>query len=551
MIRYLHVRHLAVIDAVDLELGRGFTVLTGETGAGKSLVVEAVALLLGARASAELVRSGATAATVQAIVETPGGAEMIVRREITAAGKSRAFIDDALVTTGRLREVMGDLVDLHGQHDQQGLLQAGVQLAMLDEFGGLHEEVNAVRVAWHTYGKTRETLEQTALDERERTARLELIALHLDEIDRAAPVPGEDDELAAERQVLAHADRIQGLCRAAYDRLYESETSVLDGLGQVWRQLEELSGLDARFAPYLDMRAALGAEVEDLALFLRDAGARLENSPARLQAVEDRLAALERLKRRHGPTLAAVIARRAELVEDRERLQHTSERAAVLEADLAEARDHYVRTATALATRRRQAAPELSATLRQNLAELALPHAQIDLRFSGDIGQETSWGPRGIDAVEILLSANPGEPPKPLARIASGGELSRVALAAKTATPIDGPGKTLVFDEVDAGIGGRVADAVGARLAALGDRCQVLCITHLAQVAAKAGCHLIVEKGLSKNHSVTTIRSVSGETRVDEIARMIGGTKITPQIRSGARDLLAARSEGRPARARR
>jgi DNA repair protein RecN (Recombination protein N) len=538
MLRFLRIRSLAVIEAVEVEFEPGFNVLTGETGAGKSILVEAVGLLLGARASQDLVRTGEPQATIEAIFVAADDRELVVRREITAQGRSRSFINGALATAAALRDLSARLVELHGQHEHQALLDPLTHLPLLDEVAELEEESVRVASAWAAVRTVREQLERSRMDAREKAARLDLIAFQLGEIEKTSPNPGEDEELAATRQVLASAERIQRLCEESYSALYESETAVLAGLGGVWKRVGELAGIDPRFAPYVEARDSIKSQLEDLAYFLRHYADDVDASPARLQEVEDRLALLERLKRKHGPALQDVIDKGAALRRERDLLSGTGERAADLEKELELATTRFLDLARELSGRRRKAAADFAKRLEALLAELAMARTRFELRFNtGELPPER-WSERGIDEAEFYVSPNPGEDLRPLARIVSGGELSRVMLALKTLAAGDSPGKTLIFDEVDAGIGGRVADVVGARLRALGERFQVLCITHLPQIAAHASTQFRIEKTVRGNRTVTSMELLDGAGRVDEIGRMIGGASLTEQVRASARELL-------------
>jgi DNA repair protein RecN (Recombination protein N) len=540
MLRFLRIRNLAVIEAVEVEFEAGFNVLTGETGAGKSILVEAVGLLLGARASADLVRTGESHAAIEAIFEDPDGRELIVRRELTSQGRSRSFINGALATAAALRDLSEKLVELHGQHEHQALLDPLTHLPLLDDYASLDEQAASVAGRWAAVRTLREQLDRSRMDAREKAARLDLIAFQLGEIEKAAAKPGEDDELAATKQVLASAERIQRLCEESYASLYESDGAVLAGLSGVWKRVGELAAIDPQFAPYADAREGIKSQLEDLAYFLRNYAEGVDASPARLQQVEDRLALLERLKRKYGPQLQDVIDTGTALARERELLTGAGERADDLQQALSDASESYLAAARALSAARRKAAARFARDIEGLLAELAMARTRFELRFNdGELPAE-AWGERGIDEAEFYVSPNPGEDLRPLARIVSGGELSRIMLALKTLAAGAGGGKTLIFDEVDAGIGGRVADVVGTRLRALGSRFQVLCITHLAQIAARGTTQFRIEKSVRASRTVTTVERLEGEGRVEEIARMIGGVSVTEAVRASARDLLAA-----------
>ncbi|MBA3887504.1 MAG: DNA repair protein RecN [Acidobacteria bacterium] len=540
MLRFLSIRHLAVIDRLELDFQPGFNVLTGETGAGKSILVGAVGLLVGGRASPDLVRTGEDTAAIEAIFEQPDGSELIVRREISAQGRSRAFLDGALCTSAVLRERCAALVDLHGQHEHQVLLDPAAHVELLDEFAAVSTERAAVSAAFANWQRLRGERERLLTSEREKASRAEFLAFQLDEIQRVSPRAGEDEELAAARMVLANADKLQRLCADAYDALYEGEHAALPALGTVWRKLGDLAGLDARFSTYVDAREAVKSQLEDLAFFLRSYASSIDASPARLQEVEDRLAQLERLKKKHGPALADVLAKADALTREIHDIEHATERAAEVEAELAVARDAYLQAAGTLSDRRADAAVRFARALEQSLADLAMAQTRCELRLV-PATSEQEWTERGIEQGELHISPNPGEDLRPLARVASGGELSRIMLAVKTLASTDIAGKTLIFDEVDAGIGGAAADVVGSRLRRLADRFQVLCITHLPQIAAYGTTHFQIAKQVRGGRTTTDVRALAGPEREDELARMIAGSGTSAAVLASAREMLAAR----------
>ena len=432
MLRFLRIRNLAVIDAVEVEFDPGFTVLTGETGAGKSILVEAVALLLGGRASPDLVRTGEAQATIEAIFETEGSNELVVRREIGAQGRSRSFINGALATAGALRDLSERLVELHGQHEHQALLDPATHLPLLDSYAGHQALVDEVSTAWSVVRTLREQIDRSQMNGREKAARLDLIAFQLSEIEKAGPKPGEDEELAATKRVLASADRIRRLCDESYAVLYDRDEAVLAALGSVWKRVGELATIDPQFAPYADARDSIKSQLEDLASFLRTYSETVDASPVRLQQVEDRLATLEGLKRKYGPTLGDVTGRRDELARERALLNGDGDRIEDLQGALAEATDVFLATARDLSIRRRKHADIFAAELEALLAELAMARTRFEVRFNQDDLPPQSWSERGVDQAEFYISPNVGEAPRPLAKIVSGGELSRVMLALKT-----------------------------------------------------------------------------------------------------------------------
>jgi DNA repair protein RecN (Recombination protein N) len=530
-----------VIEAVEVEFEPGFNVLTGETGAGKSIVVEAVGLLLGARASADLVRTGESQATIEALFQDDrDGSEIVIRREVSSSGRSRSFVNGDLATATVLRDLSQRLVEIHGQHEHQTLLDPQSHLPLLDSYAELGSASERVAVSWRALRQLRDQLERSRMDGREKAARLDLIAFQLSEIEKVRPVSGEDEELAATKHVLANAERVHRLCEESYAALYDSDDAVLAGLSGVWKRVGELATLDAQFSGYIEAREGIKSQLEDLADFLRKYADGIDASPARLQQVEDRLAGLDRLKRKYGPTLDEVIEKGRALNRERDLLTQTAESVEGLESALAEARARYHKDAQELSNARRDAASRFSSELERLLGELAMAHARFEVRFNADPLTEELWTERGIDQAEFFLSPNPGEEVRPLARIVSGGELSRVMLALKTMSVDEAEHKTMVFDEVDAGIGGRVADVVGGRLGALGDRFQVLCITHLPQIAARASTHFRIDKAVRRDRTVTTVQRLDGEGRIEEIGRMIGGASVTESVRTSARELLSA-----------
>ncbi len=559
MLRFLRIARLAVIDTAEVEFRPGLNVLTGETGAGKSILVGAVSLLLGGRASGDLVRTGEEVATIEAIFENPGAEDLIIRREITAQGRSRAFVNGALVTAGALKDLASGLVELHGQHEHQILLDPVTHVQVLDVFGGLEPIVGGVRERFEVYRQTRAALERARQAARDRDVRLDIVRFQLGELDRANVLPGEDDALLATRQVLSSAERLERLCVESYAALYERDGSIVSELGGVWRRIGELAAIDPQFQPYLDARDAIKSQLDDLAMFLSRYADRIESSPERLQQTEERLALLERLKRKYGPTLTEVLARREALTLELDDLDRAEEKVSVLEIDVKAARFRYLDVASRLSEARQSAARTFAKALERELADLAMEQTRFEVRFAGLPLPEERWSAGGIDELEFFVSPNPGEDLRPLARIVSGGELSRVMLAIKTLSVVAGregvptmASSGVIFDEVDAGIGGRVADVVGRKLSSLGERFQVLCITHLPQIAAYASTHFHIAKTVEKGRTRTTVVRLEPEGRVDEIGRMLAGGTLSDQIRASARELLgrgaleAAKGESKP-----
>ncbi len=524
MLSELRVRELGVIADLDVELDAGLTVITGETGAGKTLVIEALELLVGGRADATMVRSGASEAVVEGRFvtgEAPGD-EIVVMRSVPRDGRSRATMNGQMATVAALEELGAGLVDLHGQHAHQSLLRAAVQRHALDAFAGVDlSEVQELRRALATLERR---LEDLGGDERERARELDLLRFELAEIEMAALVDAEEDAVLEREELrLSSANQLREAVAVAYAALEGEEASSLGALGAAIEALARQEPL----AVHRERLRALFAELADAASELRRDAESLEEDPERLALVRGRRELLHRLIRKHGGDLAAVLSagaaaavRIAELEgADEEREAALAERAA-LERRLVEAEER-------VGDRRRAAAGDLARRVEEHLASLALPGARLSVRVP----------PKGLgDEVEIVMSANPNEPELPLARIASGGELARVMLALRLVLSSAPP--TLVFDEVDAGIGGEVALAVGAALAALGAERQVFVVTHLAQVAAHGDRHLVLEKSDEGSRTVSRLRPVEGEERVVELSRMLSGHPDSVVARLHAVELL-------------
>jgi DNA repair protein RecN (Recombination protein N) len=535
-LRELAVRDLALIERVRVSFAPGFTVITGETGAGKSLLIDALALVMGGRADAGLVRHGAEGGRVEAIFERDGAVSelLICVRELGAAGRSLARIDDETVTAGRLAAVVGSLVEIHGQHDQQRLLQAAWQRDVLDAYGG-HADLRA-SVADHVraWRANEAALRELALDPAELDHRLELAGHAADEIEAAAPNEGEVQEIRDRLAMAGNAQRIVALLAEAYDLLAGEGRAARDQIARAQRAASELATLDPSTAALAERLAGVEAEVDDLALELCRRQESVADAAADTQALESRLGVLYGLLRKYGENEAAVIEYGSQAREELERLRGWEKERARRAAD-AERLAAEARTAAADLTAARHAAAErLSDAVTANLLELGFPQAAFSVQLAGAALDES-----GSDAVAYLLAPNPGEPPRPLARIASGGELSRVALALKGVLARADLTPTLVFDEVDAGIGGRSADPVGRSLWRLARDHQVICVTHLPQIAAYADVHLAIEKRSQEGRTVTEVRQLDDGERQRELALMLGGAERDEGALTAARELLA------------
>jgi DNA repair protein RecN (Recombination protein N) len=550
MLKLLRINNIALVESVEIELGAGLTLLTGETGAGKSILIDALGLVLGERASTELIRTGEDVGTVEAVFESPEigsllearglpteGSEVIVRREIATSGKGRGSVNGALVPTLVLRELGAALVTLHGQNDSRDLLNSDTHGPLLDHHANLTAEVEALGAPYRRLREIESSLASLRKNRDEAERRREFLRFQAEEIEKASLAEGEEESLRQEKVLQANAGRLAALSGEAYTLLYEDEGAVLGRLGTMYRKIEDLAQIDPRFGAYQEARSAIVAQLDDLALFLRDYRETLSVSPGRLDEIEARLALLERLKRKYGGSVSAVLAAgeaaRREIGEE----GSVEEREAALEKERGQVATLYRNKAEALSRKRRTAARDLETRVQKELALLAMDQTRFEVRFSPPGGPET-WGERGLETAEFLLSANPGEELRSLARIASGGELSRILLALKSVSTLDSKGKTLVFDEVDTGIGGRVAEVVGRKLKSMTRGHQVLCITHLPQIASLADAHFGVRKKVVKGRTLTEVKALSAEERIDEIARMLGGETITDAARRHAREMV-------------
>jgi DNA repair protein RecN (Recombination protein N) len=542
----LAVTNLAVIESVRLPLARGFTAVTGETGAGKSLVVDAVSLVLGARAAADLVRSGAAAARVEAIFDDPdlppddpladaladGEGLAIVRREITAEGRSVARVNDRTVTVGSLAALGARLGEIHGQHDQQRLLDPDRQLALLDRFGGHEALLAAVGDAHRAWRAVVAQGAELITDAHELARRTELLRYQADEISAAALRSGEEVEVEEALRAATHA-AVVAAAAADATRALRDDGGALDTLRAALGSLEEAAAHDARFAPLLDRAHALAAEAEELARDAADAGEQVDLDPQSRQGLEERLALIYDLRRKYGATIDEVLAFGEEAAAELARLEDQEGMRDRLRVEEAECHATLESAAAALHDARVAAAASLADGVNAELPPLGLRGGAFDVSL-----EAAPLGPLGGDRAIFTFAPNPGEPPRPLGRIASGGEASRLSLALKVVLAAADETPLLVFDEVDAGIGGRNGAALGERLKALAAFHQVLCVTHLPQVAAYADAHLVVGKRVEGGRTYTDVRSLAPEERARELAAMLGGATAGSEATAAAEALL-------------
>lgn len=550
MLTDIFIKNFAIIDELHIVFAGGLTVLTGETGAGKSIIIDAVNLLLGGRASADLIRSGADDATVEAIfaidrepalksslaeMGLDQGDELLLRRVLSRSGKNRIFINGSLATLATLADLATRLVNIYGQHESQTLLKVENHLALLDGYGSLDCQRESFATTFRAFRKVRERIELLETRARDAERQKDLLAYQLDEIDAAAPVPGEDDELEKERNLLVHAERLLQKCGSAYELIYGAEESALGILGKARNSLQDAAGVDGSLEPLCGTIDTAVLQLEDAAFSLRDYIARVEADPLRLQFVDERLELLRKLKRKYGATVADVIVYRQRIETELRTLTELEDSRADLEQEAAGLSARMRQEGEALSAGRGAAALRLQQALEEEVQQLAMKHA----RFLVEVESLAEPRESGYDRVEILFSPNPGELPKPLVRIASGGELSRIMLAMKQLHP-ESDVPTLVFDEVDTGIGGATSSLVGQKLKAVAGRQQVLCITHMPQVAVFADHHFLVSKRVDEGRTVTSLQQLGDSERRDEIARMLGGVSITAKTREHAAEMIEA-----------
>jgi DNA repair protein RecN (Recombination protein N) len=543
----LSIRNFAIIDELSVSFAPGLTVITGETGAGKSILVNAMNLILGSRGSADLIRGGSQEATVTALfLRGEPIEEVLVQRTLSASGRSRVQVKGELGTVAALSDFCRGLVSISGQHEHQLFLDPEVQLHIVDRYGELEEMRKAYGAIFSRAREEAAGLERLRRQIRERREREELQRFQAEEIATAKLEPDEEIRLANDREVLRHAERLQQGAAGAYEILYGERGAVLDRLGECGRLLADLGRLDQTLQSRAGALEQIRHQLEDVALGLRDYYQRVEADPTRLQWVEERLDLVHRLMRKYGGTTRAVLGQAETLRRELAAVEDGEAEMAAREGELERIREQAAREAESLSSRRRQTAERLAEAVAGRLRALDMPHSRFTVRFDtnqGPQGDGIRVGDRlldlnGMDKITFLFSANPGEEPRPMAKIASGGELSRIILALKELQAGERVEETLIFDEVDAGIGGRTADMVGQRLKALAGRHQVICITHLPQIACYGERHFAVRKGIRRGRTTASVEELSGEERLEEIARMLGGQKISTRTRAHAREML-------------
>ena len=562
MLKELNIKNFAIIDQLRVEFTAGLNVFTGETGAGKSIVVDALNLALGERASADLIRTGCQEAVVEAAFELNGqatkevkdllgeqgiemeaGEDLIIRRVLATSGKNKVYINGSLANLATLSALGATLADIHGQHEHQSLLSLERQMEMLDSFGSLDALRETLFQSYRRLQDIRKELTALEAGERDRAQREDMLRYQKNEIEASQLKSGEDEALASEQKLLANSEKIAGLSRAADEALYSADHAALTELKKAVTNLREIAAIDSRLAPVLELCEAGRAQIEEAAREVSAYADKVEFDPDRLEQIGDRLDLIQKLKKKYGGAIDEVVAFGERAAAELERMERSTEEIARLQKEVQTIKSGLTTQAQTLTKKRGSAARDLEKKVEAELTHLGMKKTVFTVKITQEPGDDTldnhKLGPRGADRVEFLISPNPGEEPKPLAKTASGGELSRIMLALKTILVEGDPIPTLVFDEVDAGIGGAVAEEVGKKLKRVAAKRQVFCITHLPQIASMAASHYGVSKSVKKDRTSTEVKLLDKQERVDEIARMLGGKTITEATIKHAEEMIA------------
>ena len=563
MLSLLKIKNIALIDELQLEFAGGLNLLTGETGSGKSIIVDSLGALTGERVSSDLIKEGTQNAQIEGLfqiaasdelskifdesgVEFEAGneVELIVRRELSATGKNRIFVNNQLVTQSFLKRVGAFLVDIHGQGEQATLFNPATHLEMLDEYAGLENPRAQVAGKYGELAAIQRELRSLREDEAQKLQLLDILRFQVEEIGKANLKAGEDDALEEEKRRLNNVEKLSTLSDESYSLLYENEEATVTTLEKAIRRVTELAEYESSFGAYMEGLQTAQAVLEDLAMSVRDFRNRLEFSPERLEEIENRLAEISRLKRKYGGSIESVLNHFSESEARLSNIETAELREEELRKKLKKSREEYLRIARELHDRRAKAARKFEKEVEASLKAVALEKARFEVRINApnDLqAEETdkSFTAKGFDQIEFYFSANVGESVKPIAKVASGGEASRLMLILKTTARLSEREKAMVFDEIDVGIGGRVAEAVGLKLKELAKTQQVLCVTHQPQVASLADHHFLVQKETAKNRTEISVKELGKAEKVEEIARMLTGREITETARRHAKEMLS------------
>jgi DNA repair protein RecN (Recombination protein N) len=545
MLQELHIHNFSIIDDASIEFGKGFNVITGETGAGKSIIINALSLSLGERAASEYVRSGKKEALVESLfdispkkfsthvhraisnlgVSIDDG--LILKRIISSQGKNRAYINSSMANVQTLSDISGNIIDIHGQYEHQSLLSPENQLDLLDMFGGLTKDRERVGKLFDSLSSLRSRITSLELKDKERAQRLDILKDQINEIESAGLRLDEEEELIEEEKVLGSAGHLAELANQSYELLYTSDSASLAAISSIIHNLQKMSEIDSRAKEALKSAEDALPLLEETSYFLRDYKDTIDFNPARLEQIQERLELIRTLKKKYGVSIKEVMAYREKSLIELEELKHSEEKLDSLKSELETLRKSFTDTAHALSKKRTAAGRKVESAVVTQLAELSMPDTQFAVSITQQNGDVTLDGFQanhtGMDNIEFLISPNIGEELKPMAKIVSGGELSRIMLALKGIMAKGDKIPILVFDEIDAGIGGKTAETVGKKLKALSKNHQVICITHLPQIASYADRHMKIEKKVARKRTVVTITQLDKHARTEEIARMLGG----------------------------
>ncbi len=552
MLSLLHIENIALIQSADIRFEPGFNVLTGETGAGKSIVIDSIGAVLGERTSRELIRTGAKSALVTAVfTQVPtlpwleengfptGEEELLLQRELQGDGRNVCRIDGKLVTVAQLRELGRQLLNIHGQHDGQQLLDPASHLGYLDQFGGCQPLLESYQEAYRKWHDIRREMDKLQMDEAERSRRVDTLNYQIQELERAQLKAGEDEELSARRTLLRSAGRLMEAVQSAEFALSgdEDRDGACSLIAQAEGEVQGVSSISPELSELSEKLTALRCAADDAADTLRDLSRSFDFSPGELDQVEERLDLLYRLRKKYGPTVEDMLSYLERCRKELDQIQYADDTLARLEKDLKKAQKEAARRGEALSQARREAAGALQARVQEELRQLDMPKVQFQTEFTPK-GGEAGMDETGLDEVQFLMSANLGEALKPIQKVASGGELARIMLALKNVLAEGDQIGTLVFDEVDTGVSGRAAQKVAEKMAQVARGKQVLCVTHLPQIAAMADTHFSVQKGEREGRTYTRLERLDRSQRREELARLIGGASITPSLLESAEELL-------------
>ena len=552
MLQELRIKNFAIIDELELSFSKGFNVITGETGAGKSIILSAVHLLLGDKATDELIRSSEEEASVEALFDVSRHKKVlekikerdpkaqneiedafVIRRVLSRSGRGKVFVNGHLATLGRLSEIGEELLSIYGQHEHQSLQRIETHIDILDEFGELVGLRDDVESHFEKLASLSAEVSRIRNEKDKRIRERDLMAFQSKEIEASKIQAGEEEVLKEERRILVHAEKLMGFGNLSEEAIYGEEDSALGRIQTILRKGQEVGSIDPSLSPLLKNLESIQIQLEEVALALRDYSKKVEINPARLEDVENRLEEIDRLKKKYGPTAEDILLFKKRIDETLQSFTSDEERLSQLESELEPVRKETVALAEKLSKERKRTAVELKKSIEKELGFLGMKKTTFDVRID-----PVSLAPKGIDRIEFLISPNVGEEVKPLAKIASGGELSRIMLAMKRILARVGGRQVLIFDEVDSGIGGAVAEVVGRKLRDLSEQHQVICVTHLPQIACFADSHHSVRKEVKGGRTVTFVDHLEKDSVVDEIARMLGGVKITDKTRAHAREMI-------------